>query len=584
MLRSIGADQVIDYTQEDFTKSGQTYDVIFDVVGKSSFSRSIRSLKQNGRYLIAYPGLSQMVRGGWTLERSSKKVIIETSNPTTEDLIFLKELIEAGKVKSVIDRRYPLEQIAEAHRYVETGHKKGNVVITVEHNDKTPPARVVSEVVEPSRRGVTNIIDIEGIGPVYAEKLRTLGIRTTIDLLEAGSTPQEREALAEKTGISPKLILEWVNTADLIRIKGVGEEYSDLLEEAGVASVVDLSGRDAENLHARLLEVNEEKKLVRRVPSLNAVKGWIELARADDVLDDLILRYDENLKGGAHAVKADETSRPRNRSSNAEMSIAIALGARELPGLIRPQQILKESIEKASGSHDRDYEDHPEVVELIEKTAYDLGARLVGFTEVTPDVVYAGKEVPYRYVIVVAIAMDREKLATAPSRDFGLATADSIVEVEVLVHRLADRIREMGYDAVPGPPLGGPVDDPSLARMAGMGEFGRHGMLISPFSGACQRMAGVFTNLRLPVARSNPHEWVDEFCESCGKCIRACPPKAIREEPVPTKAGHYSCVEAGSCLLYLVTHFGCTICVKECPFTTLGYDRIKRAFERSTRR
>ena len=137
MLRSIGADQVIDYTQEDFTKSGETYDVIFDVVGKSSFSGSIRSLKQNGRYLIANPGLSQMVRGRWTSMTSSKKVIFGAAHPKTEDLIFLKELIEAGKIKSVIDRRYPLEQIAEAHRYVETGHKKGNVVITVEHNDKT---------------------------------------------------------------------------------------------------------------------------------------------------------------------------------------------------------------------------------------------------------------------------------------------------------------------------------------------------------------------------------------------------------------------------------------------------------------
>ena len=137
MLRSIGADQVIDYTQEDFTKSGQTYDVIFDVVGKSPFSRSIRSLKENGRYLIANPQLSKMVRGLWTSKRSSKKVISGAASHKTEDLIFLKELIEAGKIKSVIDRRYPLEQIAEAHRYVETGHKKGNVVITVEHNNKT---------------------------------------------------------------------------------------------------------------------------------------------------------------------------------------------------------------------------------------------------------------------------------------------------------------------------------------------------------------------------------------------------------------------------------------------------------------
>ena len=137
MLRSIGADQVIDYTQEDFTKSGETYDVIFDVVGKSSFSRSKSSLTQNGRYLIANPGLSQMVRWRLTSRTSSKKVIDGIASYKTEDLIFLKELIEAGKIKSVIDRRYPLEQTAEAHRYVETGHKKGNVVITVVHNNKT---------------------------------------------------------------------------------------------------------------------------------------------------------------------------------------------------------------------------------------------------------------------------------------------------------------------------------------------------------------------------------------------------------------------------------------------------------------
>jgi len=130
MLRSIGADQVIDYTQEDFTEKGEIYDVIFDVVGVISFSRSNRSLKQNGTYLLANP-MSQMVRGLWTRMTSSKKVIMEAAGGTIGDLIFLRGLIEAGKIISVIDRRYPLEQIAEAHRYVETGHKKGNLVITV---------------------------------------------------------------------------------------------------------------------------------------------------------------------------------------------------------------------------------------------------------------------------------------------------------------------------------------------------------------------------------------------------------------------------------------------------------------------
>jgi 2-desacetyl-2-hydroxyethyl bacteriochlorophyllide A dehydrogenase len=135
MVKSLGADKVIDYTQEDFTQSGETYDIIFDTVGKASFSGCIKSLKPNGILLRAFQvGLSPLVRGLWVGVTSSKKVIAGTASEKSEDLIFLKALIEAGKLKSVIDRCYPLEQIAEAHSYVEKGHKRGNVVITVEHN------------------------------------------------------------------------------------------------------------------------------------------------------------------------------------------------------------------------------------------------------------------------------------------------------------------------------------------------------------------------------------------------------------------------------------------------------------------
>ena len=135
MLRSIGAEKVIDYTVEDFTKNGEIYDVIFDVIGKSPFSRSVRSLNKNGFYLLANPKLSYIFRGIWTSITSGKKVISGAADGTTEDLIFLKELIEAGKIKSVMDRSYPLEQIPDAHRYVDTGQKMGNVAVTVEHNE-----------------------------------------------------------------------------------------------------------------------------------------------------------------------------------------------------------------------------------------------------------------------------------------------------------------------------------------------------------------------------------------------------------------------------------------------------------------
>jgi NADPH:quinone reductase-like Zn-dependent oxidoreductase len=136
-VKSLGADKVIDYTQEDFTTNGETYDLIFDILGKSSFSRCKSSLKPNGRYLLASFKMKQLFQMLWTSITGSKKVICVLSPQRTEDLISLKELIEAGKIKSVIDRSFPLEQAAAAHRYVETGHKKGNVVITVEHHNKT---------------------------------------------------------------------------------------------------------------------------------------------------------------------------------------------------------------------------------------------------------------------------------------------------------------------------------------------------------------------------------------------------------------------------------------------------------------
>ena len=137
MLRSIGADHVIDYTKEDFTKSGEIYDVIFDVVGTIRFSQNKRSITQTGTYLLANPIRGQLIRGRITRMTSSNKVIMQTASPTIPDLVFLRGLIEEGKLKTVIDRTFPLVQIIEAHRYVEKGGKLGNVVITVAHNDKT---------------------------------------------------------------------------------------------------------------------------------------------------------------------------------------------------------------------------------------------------------------------------------------------------------------------------------------------------------------------------------------------------------------------------------------------------------------
>jgi len=127
--------------------------------------------------------------------------------------------------------------------------------------------------------GRTKLAAIEGIGEAYSGKLKSLGIRTVGALLEKGKTPEGRQALAETTGISGKLILDWINRADVFRIKGISEEYSDLLEATGVDTIPELAQRNPENLLAKLQEVNAEKKLVRRLPTARQVEDWIAQAK-----------------------------------------------------------------------------------------------------------------------------------------------------------------------------------------------------------------------------------------------------------------------------------------------------------------
>jgi NADPH:quinone reductase-like Zn-dependent oxidoreductase len=131
LLRNIGADKVLDYAKEDFAQSCEKYDIIFDVVGKSHYSRSLGSLRENGYYLIANPKLSTLVRKRFTSLRGTKKIITKFTTYRIKDLEYIMDLVETGKIKPVTDRRYPLEKVVDAHRYVESGQKKGNVVINI---------------------------------------------------------------------------------------------------------------------------------------------------------------------------------------------------------------------------------------------------------------------------------------------------------------------------------------------------------------------------------------------------------------------------------------------------------------------
>lgn len=131
LVKSLGADKLVDYTSEDFSKTGEKYDVIFDTVGKSPFNSSLSVLNPGGSYVLANPGMVDMLRGIWVSKTTNKNVLFGAAEEMTESLVFLRKLIEDGLLKPVIDRRYPLEEIVEAHAYVDKGHKKGNVSISI---------------------------------------------------------------------------------------------------------------------------------------------------------------------------------------------------------------------------------------------------------------------------------------------------------------------------------------------------------------------------------------------------------------------------------------------------------------------
>ena len=216
-----------------------------------------------------------------TLEPEPRQVSEEETaaepEPDTTEKAVTADVEHVAEEEAAVEPSY----VAEA----EVAAEPGEVAIE-EKADTEEPKHMTEAEIDRARRLIEgssdrglSIMDLEGIGPVYAEKLNAINIYKTSDLLKAGATPEGRSELVAKLGVSDKLVLEWVNMSDLLRIRGVGEEYSDLLEEAGVDTVVELAKRVPENLHARLRDVNAEKHLVRRAPTLKEVTRWVEEAK-----------------------------------------------------------------------------------------------------------------------------------------------------------------------------------------------------------------------------------------------------------------------------------------------------------------
>ncbi len=226
----------------------------------------------------------------------------------------------------------------------------------------------------------------------------------------------------------------------------------------------------------------------------------------------------------------------------------------------------------------RKHEGTSELFRDLEALAKDLGVTAMGYTTVEPSDLFADKVAPYPHAIVYAVEMDKARMQQAPSAETLLEVIKAYETNDQVGLGLVDFLRKRGYGAYPGLSIGGMVDYPTLSERAGLGAMGYHGLLISPQDGARLRLSAVFTNITNLPERANEHLWIRDFCDKCRKCIRSCPPGAIYDGPKPKLDGGMSCINADACREYMGKNYTCGVCVKVCPFSNAGYDKIKMGF------
>lgn len=229
--------------------------------------------------------------------------------------------------------------------------------------------------------------------------------------------------------------------------------------------------------------------------------------------------------------------------------------------------------------HPTQQEATPEFLAGLEALARELGAQDFGYIRVPHDAVFRDKSIPYDTALVFTVEMDRGAIDTAPSLDCQLEVMDGYGRMAHIARKIALHLRAAGFAAYPGTALGGVTDYPQLAELAGLGAIGYHGLLITPGEGARVRLNTVYTNIsNLPIRQDNDHLWVRDFCDRCRKCVRSCPAEAIFQRPQARGNGGQQCIDHGKCRDYFTQHFGCAVCVKVCPFSQAGYDKVKAGF------
>lgn len=239
-------------------------------------------------------------------------------------------------------------------------------------------------------------------------------------------------------------------------------------------------------------------------------------------------------------------------------------------GVVRSYQSIDENPPKPKTNAPKAF------LALFEAYAKELGVGAIAYTRLPREFIFQDCAVLFINAIVLSWEMDYDKMAQAPSPATAKMILQTYSDLGVVANQLTDFLRSHGFAAQASHPNGGPVLYTALAERAGMGWHGRHGLIITPEFGPRHRLAAIFTSIEnLPFANKNEHSWIPAFCATCGRCIEKCPGKAIYEHPIHNANGTITHIDSDKCFVEFNQNYSCSICVKECMFNLLGYDRIK---------
>lgn len=305
-------------------------------------------------------------------------------------------------------------------------------------------------------------------------------------------------------------------------------------------------------------------------------------------LDTMLAGLDRELANLSELVHPAENAKPRTPfdSDLPKEEISIAnMSFKQIfsmmPHMIPLQRNMRRSARYYNQSfHSTKQEASPEFIAKLEKLAFDAGAAAISYVKIPDDAIFQKLGAPHRYAVVFTVEMDKENIETAPSFEAMKEVVIGYKNLATISNKLTNFMRDGGFAAYPGTALGGLTDYPHLAELAGLGAIGYHGLLITPENGARLRINTIYTNIEnLPIRETNEHQWVRDFCAMCKKCVRQCPPKAIFEEPKPRGNGGMQCIDHDRCRDYFQANYGCAICLAVCPFSQVGYDKVKTRFK-----